>query len=112
MLYYKYEMKKEVKNMKNQHIPKKLKMTIILNAMYYKHNTFIPYTFSETLERVGKVLMPNCDRIKFSKLWIGYRKTERNIIRLHGDYRIKLSDIVAYANKHNIKLYSCEYFNF
>lgn len=98
--------------MNNQYIPKKFKMTIILNAMYYKYKTFRPYSFSETLERVGKVLIPNYDITKFSKLWIGYRKTERNIIRLHGDYRIKLSDIVAYANKHNIELYSYEYFNF
>ena len=98
--------------MKNQYIPKKLKMTIVLNAMYQKHSTYIPYTFSETLEHVGKVLMPNCDVTKFSKLWTGYRQIESNIIRLHNDYRIRLSNIVSYANAHNIKLYSYEYFNF
>lgn len=98
--------------MNNQYIPKKFKMIIILNAMYHKHSTFVPYTFNETFERVGKVLMPNFDVTKFSQLWKGYRKIERNIIRLHGDYRIKLSDIVAYANKYNIELYSCEYFSF
>lgn len=105
--------------MNNQYVPKKFKMTIILNAMYQIYSKFIPYTFTTTtsaqvyvLECVGKALIPNCDVTKFSKLWTGYWKTERNIIRLHGDYRIKLSDIVAYANKHNIKLYSSEYFSF
>lgn len=112
MLYYKYKMKKEVKTMKNEHIPKKFKMTIVLNALYQINSTYIPYTFSETLEHVGKVLMPNVDITKFSKLWTWYRQTEYNIIRLHNDYRIRLSYIVAYANAHNIKLYTYEYFSF
>lgn len=98
--------------MKNQYIPKKFKLAIILNAMYLRNSTFIPYTFAETLERVGKVLMPNFDVTKFSQLWTGYHRTELNMLRRHRDYMIKPSYIVAYANTHNIKLYSREYFNF
>ena len=98
--------------MKNKYIPKKLKFTIILNAMYQIYGTFIPYTFAETLERVGKVLMPNFDVTKFSQLWTGYRRTELNMLRRHRDYMIRPSYIVAYANTHNIKLYSREYFSF
>ena len=105
-------MKKEVETMKNKYIPKKLKMTIILNAMYQIYGTFIPYTFSETLERVGKVLMPNFDVTKFSQLRMGYQRTALHMLRRHRDYMIKQSYIVAYANTHNIKLYSREYFNF
>lgn len=98
--------------MKNKYIPKKFKLAIILNAMYQRNSTFVPYTFAGTFERVGKVLMPNFDVTKFGKLWTGYRRIECNIIHLHGDYRIRLSYIVDYANKHNIKLYSREYFSF
>lgn len=98
--------------MKNQYIPKKIKMTIIINAMYQRNGVFVPYTLSETLERIGRVLMPNVDVTKFSQLCKWYHKTALNIIRLHGDYMIRLSYIVAYANKHNIKLYSREYFRF
>lgn len=95
--------------MKNQYIPKKFKLTIILNAMYQRYSIYVPYTFAEIFERVGKVLIPNLNVTQCSKLWTGYRETERNIIRLNDDYRIRLSYIVAYANKHNIKLYSREY---
>ena len=98
--------------MKNKYIPKKIKMTIIINAMYQRNGVFVPYILSETLERIGRVLMPNVDVTKFSQLCKWYHKTALNIIRLHGDYMIRLSYIVAYANKHNIKLYSREYFNF
>lgn len=98
--------------MKNQYIPKKFKFAIILNSMYQRNSTVIPYTFAETFERIGRVLMPNVDVTKFSELCKWYHKTALNIIRLHGDYMIRLSYIVAYANKHNIKLYSREYFRF
>ena len=98
--------------MKNKYIPKKFKLAIILNAMYQRNSTFVPYTFAGTFERVGKVLMPNFDVTKFSKLCKWYHQTALNIIRLHGDYMIRLSYIVDYANRHNIKLYSREYFSF
>lgn len=98
--------------MKNQYIPKKLKMTIILNAMYQIYRTFMTSSTVKMLEQVGKALMPSVEVTKFGKLWTGYRRIECNIIHLHGDYRIRLSYIVDYANKHNIKLYSREYFRF
>lgn len=98
--------------MKNKYIPKKFKLAIILNVMYQRNSTYVPYTFSETFEHVGKVLLPNLNVTKCSRLWTGYRQTELNIIRLHGDYKIRLSYIVVYANQHNIKLYSREYFRF
>lgn len=98
--------------MKNKYIPKKFKLAIILNAMYQRNSTFVPYACSETLERIGRVLMPNVDVTKFSELCKWYHQTALNIIRLHGDYTIRLSYIVAYANKHNIKLYSRECFRF
>ena len=98
--------------MKNKYIPKKIKMTIIINAMYQRNSAFVSYTCSETLERIGRVLMPNVDVTKFSELCKWYHQTALNIIRLHGDYMIRLSYIVAYANKYNIKLYSREYFRF
>ena len=104
-----YKIKKEVEYMKNQYIPKKLKLTIILNTMYYRNSVLLLYSCSETLERVGKVLMPNYDVTKFSELLTWYRQTEVNIVRLHNDYMIRLSYIVAYANTHNIKLYSRKY---
>ena len=96
--------------MKNQYIPKKLKLTIILNTMYYRYNILLPYSCYETFEHKGKVLMPNYDVTKFSKLFAWYRQTEVNIVRLHNDYMIRLSYIIAYANTHNIKLYHQEYF--
>ena len=95
--------------MKNQYIPKKFKLAIILNAMYHRNSTCIPYTFSETFERVGKVLMPNLNVTHFSRLCTGYRLTERNILDINDDWDISLSYIVDYANKHNVKLYSREY---
>lgn len=109
MLYYVYKIKKEVKNMKNQYIPKKFKLAIILNAMYQRNSTVIPYSFSETFERVGKVLMPNLDVTDFSRLWIGYRLTEGDILNINNNWNISLSYIVDYANAHNVKLYSREY---
>ena len=95
--------------MKNKYIPKKFKLAIILNAMYHRNRTVIPYSFSETFERVGKVLMPNLDVTNFSKLWTGYRQTEYNILNINDDWMISLSYIVDYANAHNVKLYSREY---
>lgn len=80
--------------------------------MYLRNSTFVPYTFAGTSERVGKVLMPNFDVTKFGKLWTGYRQTECNILNINDDWNLSLSYIVDYANKHNIKLYSREYFNF
>ena len=98
--------------MKNKYIPKKIKMTIIINAMYQRNSTFVSYARSETLERIGRVLMPNVDVTKFSQLCKWYHEIELNIIRLHGDYMVRLSYIVAYANQHNIKLYPREFFRF
>lgn len=95
--------------MKNQYIPKSFKLAIIRNAMYQTNSTVIPYTFSETFERIGKVLMPNFDVTEFSKLWISYRRTECDILNINDDWNISLSYIVDYANKHNVKLYSREY---
>lgn len=95
--------------MKNQYIPKKFKLAIILNAMYQRNSTYIPYTFSETFERVGKVLMPNLNVTHFNRLCTGYRLTERNILDINDDWDISLFYIVDYANKHNVKLYSREY---
>lgn len=112
MLYYVYKIKKKVENMKNQYIPKKFKLAIILNAMYQRNKTVIPYTFSETFERVGKVLMPNLNVTHFSRLWTGYRHTECQILNINNDWNMSLSYIVDYANKHNVKLYSREYFSF
>lgn len=98
--------------MKNQYIPKKFKLAIILNAMYQRNKTVIPYSFSETFERIGKVLMPNVDVTEFSKLWISYRRTECDILNINDDWMVSLFDIVDYVNKHNVKLYSREYFRF
>lgn len=95
--------------MKNQYIPKKFKLAIILNAMYQRNKTVIPYTFSETFERVGKVLMPNLNITHFSRLFTGYRHTECQILNINDDWNMSLSYIVDYANKHNVKLYSREY---
>ena len=104
-----YKIKKEVKNMKNQYIPKKFKFAIILNSMYQRNSTVIPYTFAETFERVGKALMPNLNITNFSRLWAGYRHTECNILNINDDWNMSLSYIVNYADTHNIKLYSREY---
>lgn len=98
--------------MKNKYIPKKFKLAIILNAMYQRNKTVIPYTFSETFEHVGKVLMPNLNITNFSRLWTGYRHTECQILNINDDWNMSLSYIVAYANQHNIKLYSREFFSF
>lgn len=104
-----YKINKEVKNMKNQYIPKKFKLEIILNSMYQRNSTVIPYTFAETFERVGKVLMPNLNVTNFSRLWTGYRHTECRILNINNDWMMSLYYIVDYANAHNIKLYSREY---
>ena len=104
-----YKINKEVKNMKNQYIPKKFKLEIILNSMYQRNSTVIPYTFAETFERVGKVLMPNLNVTNFSRLWTGYLHTECRILNINNDWMMSLYYIVDYANKHNVKLYSREY---
>ena len=95
--------------MKNQYIPKKFKLAIILNAMYHRNSTWIPYTFDETFERIGKVLMPNLNVTNFNRLFTGYLRTKRNILDINDDWDIALSYIVDYANKYNVKLYSREY---
>lgn len=95
--------------MKNQYIPKKFKLAIILNAMYQRNSTVIPYSFSETFERIGKVLMPKLNITHFSRLWTSYRNTKCNILNINDDWNMSLSYIVDYANKHNVKLYSREY---
>lgn len=98
--------------MKNQYIPKKFKLAIILNAMYQINKTVIPYSFSETFERVCKVLMPNINVTHFSRLLTGYRHIECQILNINDDWNMSLSYIVDYANKHNIKLYSREFCRF
>ena len=96
--------------MKNKYIPKKLKFTIILNALYQRNSIYTAYTSPQMLRHVGKVLMPNFDVTKFSELWIWYQQTECNIITMNNDWDITLSYIIDYANARNIKLYSREYF--
>ena len=104
-----YKIKKEVKNMKNQYIPKKLKMTIILNAMYQIYSTFMTSSTMKMLEQVGKALMPSIEVTKFDKLFVCYQNTVFNIMNANDDWTIYISYIVAYADTHNIKLYSREY---
>lgn len=95
--------------MKNKYIPKKLKMTIILNTLYQIYSTFMTSSSVKMLERVGKALMPNLNITNFSRLWTGYRHTECQILNINDDWNMSLSYIVDYANKHNVKLYSREY---
>lgn len=95
--------------MKNQYIPKKLKMTIILNAIYQIYSTFTTSSSVKMLEQVGKALMPSVEATKFDKLFICYQNTEFNIMNANDDWTIYISYIVAYADTHNIKLYSREY---
>lgn len=95
--------------MKNQCIPKKLKMTIILNAMYQIYSTLTTSSSVNMLEQVGKALMPSIEVTRFDKLFVCYQNTEFNIMNANDDWTIYISYIVAYANKHNIKLYSREY---
>ena len=110
MLYYKYKTKKEAEHMKNKYIPKKLKFTIILNALYQRSDTFTPYTISETLNHIGKVLMPNCGEIKFSQLHKWYQNISFDIMDITGDWAVRAPHVIEYANTHNIKLYPREYF--
>lgn len=112
MLYYVYKIKKEVEHMKNQYIPKKLKMTIILNTLYQIYSTFMTSSSVKMLEQVGKALMPSVEVTKFDKLFICYQNTEFNIMNANDDWTIYISYIVAYADTHNIKLYSREYLCF
>ena len=94
--------------MKSQYIPKKLKMTIILNAIYQIYSIFTTSSSVKMLEQVGKALMPSIEATKFDKLFICYQNTEFNIMNENDDWTIYISYIVAYANKHNVKLYSRE----
>ena len=109
MLYYVYKIKKEVEHMKNQYIPKKLKMTIILNTLYQIYSTFMTSSSVQMLERVGKALMPSVEVTKFDKLFVCYQNTVFNIMNANDNWTIYISYIVAYADTHNIKLYSREY---
>lgn len=95
--------------MKNQYIPKKFKLTIILNALYQRNKTFTRYSATKMLEHVGKILLPSCQATKFKALYVLYNQIEYNIMNIFDDWTARPSDIVAYANKHNIKLYSREY---
>lgn len=95
--------------MRNKYIPKKLKFTIILNALYQRSHTFTSYTPSEMLENIGKILMPSCDAKKFRQLYTWYRHIEFTIMDTTGDWAIRPHYVVDYANMHNIKLYSREY---
>ncbi len=98
--------------MKNQYIPKKIKMTIILNAIYQIYSTFMTSNSVKMLEQVGKALMPSIEVTKFDKLFVCYQNTVFNIMNANDDWTIYISYIVAYADTHNIKLYSREYFRF
>lgn len=95
--------------MKNQYIPKKLKLTIILNTLYQIYSTFMTSSSVKMLEQVGKALMPSIEVTKFDKLFICYQQTEFNIMNANDNWTIYISYIVAYADTHNIKLYSREY---
>lgn len=95
--------------MKNQYIPKKFKLAIILNAMYQRNSTFMTSSTTKMLEQVGKALMPSVEVTKFDKLFVCYQNTALNIMNANDDWIIYISDIVAYADTHNIKLYSREY---
>ena len=95
--------------MKNQYIPKKLKMTIILNAMYQMYSIFTTRSSVNMLEQVGKALMPSIEVTRFDKLFVCYQNTELNIMNANDDWTIYISYVVAYADTHNIKLYSREY---
>lgn len=95
--------------MKNQYIPKKLKMTIILNAIYQMYSTFTTSSSVKMLEQVGKALMPSIEVTRFDKLFVCYQNTKFNIMNANNDWTIYISYIVDYANKHNVKLYSREY---
>lgn len=95
--------------MKNQYIPKKLKLTIILNAMYQRNNTFTLYSATKMLEHVGKVFLPSCQATKFKALYVLYHQIEHNITNIYDDWTARPSNIADYANTHNIKLYSREY---
>lgn len=91
--------------MKNQYIPKKLKFTIIINALYQRNSMFTRYSTTKMLEHIGKVFLPNC-QTKFKALYVLYNQIEYNIMNIYGTWTALPSDIVDYANTHNIKLYS------
>lgn len=97
--------------MKNKYISKKLKYTIILNALYQRSSAYTIYDSPQMLERVGKVLIPNYDIAKFRDLCTVYNQTEFNIMHMNDDWMVEPSYIVDYANAHNIKLYPREYFH-
>ena len=94
--------------MNNQYIPKKFKMTIILNALYQRNNIFTRYSATKMLEHVGKVFLPSCQATKFKALYILYSQIEDNIMNIYNTWTALPSDIADYANTHNIKLYSYE----
>ena len=92
--------------MKNQYIPKKLKFTIIINALYQRNSMFTRYSATKMLEHVGKVLLPSCQATKFKALYVLYNQIEYNIMNIYGTWTALPSDIADYANTHNITLYS------
>lgn len=95
--------------MKNQYIPKKFKLIIILNALYQRNSTFTRYSATKMLEHVGKVFLPSCQATKFKALYVLYSQIEDNIMNIYDGWTARPSDIADYANKHNITLYSREY---
>ncbi len=46
--------------MKNKYIYKKLKLTIVLNAMYWIEDNNIAYSDQFVIEQIGKTLASNC----------------------------------------------------
>lgn len=94
--------------MKNQYIPKKIKFTIIINALYQRNSIFTRYSTTKMLEHVGKVFLPNC-QTKFKALYVLYNQIEYNIMNIYGAWTALPSDIADYANTHNITLYSRKY---
>lgn len=93
--------------MKNKHIYKKLKLAIVLNAMYwYNSSEHIAYNHLGALKRVSEALAPDFYDIDMYQLLDYYNHVEGEIESLHECWFANQYHVSDYAQAHNIKLYS------
>lgn len=96
--------------MKNTHLPKHLKLTIVLNTMYLHNSITFRHLLIDTMHHIRSVLAPNCYNINRHSFYDYYERVEEEIEDLNNGRCVDIQSIKEYATKHNIQLFEPEYF--
>lgn len=97
--------------MRNKHTTKKMKLAIVLNAMYWIESDDMAYPTRYILRHISKVLAPNGYNDNVGRLYEYYCYLEDVIMHSYDDWCVEQSYVKDYANMHNIKIYPREYFH-